>query len=213
MFTGIIEEIGKVEKVQRKRDGMLLSIEACGVLEDMKAGDSIAVDGVCLTVVEKGSENFQVEVGKETLKSTTFSSLKTGKEVNLERPLTLAGRLGGHIITGHVDGKGKIVEKEAGKEFGIKISYPPSFSRYLIKKGSIAVDGISLTVQEVEENFFHTYLISHTSTNTTLSKKKVGDEVNLEFDFLVKIFHKWWEEKKGKTDFRTLLDRAGFLSP
>lgn len=212
MFTGIIEEIGKVKKVQRKREGILLSIEASKVTREMQVGDSIAVDGVCLTVVEKEKKGFQVEVGKATLNSTTFSSLQTGKEVNLERPLTLSTRLGGHIITGHVDGKGEIIEKGQGEEFNIKISYPPSFSHYLIKKGSIAVDGISLTIQEVAENFFQTYIISHTSATTTLSKKKVGEEVNLEFDFLVKMFHKWWEEKKGKNDFHTLLERAGFLS-
>ncbi|NOZ64856.1 MAG: riboflavin synthase [Caldiserica bacterium] len=212
MFTGIIEEIGKVTKVIKKAKGILLNIEATRVMKEMEIGDSIAVDGVCLTIVKKGATYFQVEVGEATLRSTTFMGLKTGKAVNLERPLTLSTRLGGHIITGHVDGKGKIIEKEAGKEFNIKISYPPSFSHYLIKKGSIAVDGISLTVQEVEKSFFQTYVIPHTSATTTLSNKKVGDEVNLEFDFLIKIFHKWWEERNTKTDFHTLLAQAGFLS-
>ncbi len=211
MFTGIIEEVGRVKRVVRKGKGIVLTVEASRVMEEVKIGESIAVDGACLTIIEKGKGSFQVEVSPVTLKSTTFSSIEAGDRVNLERPLSLASRLGGHIITGHVDGKGKIVEKGRGKEFDLRISYPLSFSHYLIKRGSVAVDGVSLTVQELDGSTFETYIISHTSSNTTLGEKKVGDEVNLEFDFLIKLFHKWWKEKKGKDNLLSLLETTGFL--
>ena len=211
MFTGIIEETGTVKRVTRENERVFLTIEANKVVEGMKMGESIGVDGICLTVVKKGKINFQVEVSPVTLKNTTFSSIKIGKKVNLERPLTLATRLGGHIITGHIDGKGKIVERKGQKEFLLKVSYPSFFSPYLISKGSIAIDGISLTVQNFDNKTFQTFIISHTASNTTLGEKEVGEEVNLEFDFLMKIFHKWLEKKGKNIEFQSLLKKAGFL--
>ena len=207
MFTGIIEEIGTVKRVMRKNRGIILTVEGDKVIQGIKTGESIGINGVCLTILKKERNNFYVEVSPATLRNTTFSSIRIGKKVNLERPITLATRLGGHMVTGHVDGKGKIVEKKGEKEFLLKISYPDSFSSYLIPKGSIAIDGVSLTIQSLDKDTFQTFIISHTASNTTLKEKKVGEEVNIEFDFLIKIFYKWLNEKKP---LHSKLEKAGF---
>ncbi len=209
MFTGIIEEMGIVSKREKQGDRIVLTIKGEKIIEDLKEGDSVAVNGVCLTVIGKGNTFFQVEVSSPTLKVTNLSSLRRGEAVNLERPLKASDRLSGHIVTGHVDGKGRILEKGKGESFPMKISIPSSFSSYLVENASIAVEGVSLTVKEVGENYFTVYIIPYTAKNTTLGKKRIGELVNIELDIVAKYLRKWWgKDEKVTWD---LLKKAGFL--
>ncbi|GIU81903.1 MAG: riboflavin synthase [Acidobacteria bacterium] len=187
MFTGIIEEVGTIERIEKRDEGARIRISASLVTEDTKEGDSIAVNGVCLTALEVTPNGFSADVSYETLKRTTFSKIKVGAKVNLERSVTLQTRLGGHIVLGHVDCLGKIVSiKENGDFWTIKISYPEQIKPYLVYKGSIAVEGISLTIADLDENTFEVAIIPKTWTLTNLHTLKAGDEVNLEADIIAK---------------------------
>lgn len=187
MFTGIIEELGTVAALERKEEAARLAVSAEVVLADLKVGNSIAVDGVCLTVVELRGKTFSADLSFETLQRTTLGELKGGDRVNLERPLRFGDQLGGHLVLGHVDGVGSIQEIEpSGNGFLFRFSYPPELEGLLVFKGSIAVDGISLTVADLHEGSFSVAIIPHTFRVTTLGVKKVGAKVNLEADVLGK---------------------------
>jgi riboflavin synthase len=191
MFTGIIEETGRVERFERGADAWKLRISACAALQGAALGDSIAVNGCCLTVVKFDASGVEFDVLEETRRLTSFSALKPGSAVNLERSLSFGGKMGGHFVTGHVDGLGVIEVYEArGADRYLRVKAPAGSGRYLIHKGSIAIDGISLTVAEVEGDSFAVWLIPHTVTATNLCEKHAGDPVNLEFDLLGKYVEK-----------------------
>jgi riboflavin synthase len=178
VFTGIVEEMGRV----RRRDGGRFEFEAAVVADDANVGDSIAVNGCCLTVVEHGDNWFAVDAVGETLSRTNLGVLEPGDPVNLERPLRLADRLGGHLVQGHVDGVGQVVTPAPD----LKVAVPSELRRYLVEKGSIAVDGVSLTVVAVLDDGFTVAVIPHTVRVTTLGQRRCGDLVNLEVDLVAK---------------------------
>ena len=191
MFTGIIEELGSVKALRREAAGARITISAKLVLEGTAIGDSICVNGVCLTVVEKTADAFSADVAKETLDVTNLGSLQTGSRANLERALQLSARIGGHLVSGHVDGVGRIREKrEEGSGWRVLFDAPDAVRRYVIKKGSVAIDGISLTVADVDPAGFSVAMIPHTAKLTTLGHKKPGDTVNLESDIIGKYVEK-----------------------
>lgn len=186
MFTGLIEEVGKVSEVKLK--GSLTLYVTCNkVAKDTRIGDSIAVNGVCLTVVSAGSDRLSFEVSEETVKRSNISRLKIGDAVNLERAMVAGGRFGGHIVQGHVDCVGYITSiTPLGKHTELEVEIPPQYSDYVIEKGSIAIDGISLTVNYIKNSTVKLNIIPHTMENTNLKFRKTGDVVNLEFDILGK---------------------------
>lgn len=187
MFTGIVEELGEVVAVENLDDSSLLRLRGPLVTEGAKHGDSIAVNGVCLTVVETADGQFTADVMAETLSRSSLGALVPGSRVNLERPMALGGRLGGHLVQGHVDGTGTIVERVPGEHWEIvKIALPDGLARYVVDKGSITVDGVSLTVVEAGDDHFTVSLIPTTLDLTTLGIKQAGDPVNLEVDVLAK---------------------------
>ena len=187
MFTGIIEEIGKVIRVQRTAKSSFIEIQAEKVLTDAHIGDSIAVNGVCLTVTDMTNDTFRADVMNETLSRSSLGSLVSGSMVNLERAMATNGRFGGHIVSGHIDGTGIITDvKNDGIAVWYTISAEDSLLRYIVEKGSIAIDGISLTVAKVTNSTFSVSIIPHTASETTLSMKKTGDIVNLENDIIGK---------------------------
>ena len=198
MFTGIIEDMGAVKRMTRKGEDALLSIDTSMNLDDIKIGDSIAVNGACLTITDKSVTGFSADVSSETLARTSLKFLKSGDTVNLEKSLRLNSFLGGHLVLGHVDGIGKIQEK-ANRANSIQfcVEIDTAASRYIVEKGSIAVDGISLTVNRCEKNRFYVNIIPHSARNTTLGFKKVADVVNIETDIIGKYVEKLLNQGKG----------------
>ncbi|WHH61725.1 riboflavin synthase [Petroclostridium sp. X23] len=191
MFTGIVEEIGKVKGIEFGTQSIKLSIYCRNILEDVHIGDSISTNGVCLTVTKLYPDSFTADVMPETLRKTSLNSLKAGSKLNLERALRADGRLGGHFVTGHIDGTGTIIEKKReGNAIWIGISAHQDIMRHIVNKGSIAIDGTSLTVAIVDEKGFKVSLIPHTADVTILSLKNIGDIVNLECDILGKYIEK-----------------------
>jgi len=191
MFTGIVEEIGKVAGITKTRVGASLKIKTKSIGADAKLGDSVAINGVCLSVVEIKGDILSFDVIRETLSNTSLGDLKINDPLNLERSLKPDSRMGGHFVTGHIDYKGKIESMIKGSEgIGVKIYLPEEFSNFVVKKGSVALDGISLTVAEVERKNFTVYLIPHTLKVTTLGNKKKGDFLNIETDLLAKYIAK-----------------------
>ena len=187
MFTGLIEEKGILTEKIPTGDGFQFEIRAEKVLEDLNIGSSIAVNGCCLTVVKRTERTFSVDTIEETLNKTNLGILKQGDKVNLERPLKADARLGGHFVLGHIDTTGKIEDiKELSNSHWMTISYPEKFNQYLIYVGSVAIDGVSMTVAELKNNSFSVGIIPHTWKETIFSEKKIGDTVNLEFDVLGK---------------------------
>lgn len=187
MFTGIVEELGEVVALDREGDSARLTVRGPLVVSDAVHGASIAVNGVCLTVVDVKDEAFTVDVMKETLDRSSLAALAPGSPVNLERPVRPADRLGGHIVQGHVDGVGEIVSREPGDGWDVvTVALPAGLARYVVDKGSIAVDGISLTVVEARDDAFTVALIPTTLELTTLGRKRPGDPVNLEVDVVAK---------------------------
>ncbi|WP_127469222.1 riboflavin synthase [Streptomyces sp. B27] len=198
MFTGIVEELGEVTAVEQLDDASRFRLRGPLVTEGAQHGDSIAVNGVCLTVVETGDGEFTADVMAETLKRSSLGALTTGSRVNLERPMALGGRLGGHIVQGHVDGTGTIVERTPSEHWEIvKVSLPPELTRYVVEKGSITVDGVSLTVVEAAADFFTISLIATTLALTTLGRKQPGDPVNLEVDVIAKYVERLLGDRSG----------------
>ena len=191
MFTGIIEEVGKVVSFAPAGRAWSLQVAASTVTRDVALGDSIAVNGCCLTAVRFDAGNLWFDVLEETRRLTSFNELAAGSPVNLERSVQPSGRMGGHFVTGHVDALGRILVLEPrGKDHYLRVQAPGGFGRYLVYKGSIAIDGISLTVAEVEGDTLAVWLIPHTLAATNLSAKKAGSGVNLEFDLLAKYVEK-----------------------
>ena len=187
MFTGLIEEIGTIQSILKGTKSAKIVIQAKKVLEKVQLGDSIAVNGVCLTVTDFTSHSFAVDVMAETIGRTNLGDLTAGSKVNLERALRLGDRLGGHLVSGHIDGLGIIRDfKQEDNAVWVSISAPPEILKYIIQKGSIAIDGISLTVAYVDERVFKVSIIPHTKNVTTLLKKSPGDAVNLECDMIGK---------------------------
>jgi riboflavin synthase len=196
MFTGLVEELGLLRAMARGADSARLSIEAREVLKNVRLGDSIAVNGVCLTVVEFNGGLFAADVMAETLAKSNLGRLKPGDRVNLERAMALGDRLGGHLVSGHVDGVGTITGKEKRDIATIvTISAPLEVIRYIIKKGSIAVDGASLTVVDFNANSFQVSLIPHTAHKTTVGFKNIGESVNLESDLVGKYIERLMEPR------------------
>lgn len=196
MFTGIVEEIGNVKAVKRNGPSLRLELSGAVVLEDVKLGDSISVNGICLTVTTFNDKTFTVDVMPETLKASSLDGVRPGTKVNLERAMPANGRFGGHFVSGHVDGVGRIVKKRPlANAVYIDISCESSLLSYIVPKGSISVDGTSLTVFEVTERGFTLSLIPHTYSETVLGMKQAGDSVNLECDMLAKYMEKLVKQK------------------
>lgn len=208
MFTGIVEELGEIVAVENLGDASRFLVSGPVVTEGAKHGDSIAVNGVCLTVVDTEDGRFSADVMAETLNRSSLGALAVGSRVNLERPMALGGRLGGHLVQGHVDGTGTIVERKPSEHWEIvKVSLPAELSRYVVEKGSITVDGISLTVVDAGPDYFTVSLIPTTLDLTTLGVKQAGDPVNLEVDVLAKYVERLLGKDArplGTTDEETL---------
>ena len=191
MFTGIIQGLGTVRRMTRKGQDAVMGVETAIPLNDLKHGDSVAVNGVCLTITSISGQTFSADVSAETLARTNLQFLKAGERVNLEKALRLTDFLGGHIVLGHIDGPGKIVERTPKSgSIVLGVTVEEGLGRYIVEKGSIAVDGISLTVNRYAKDRFYVNIIPHTIENTTLSFKKAGDPVNIETDILGKYVEK-----------------------
>jgi len=187
MFTGIIEELGRVRSIEHRGQNARIVIEAHTVTDDTKQGDSIAVNGVCLTALDIQPDSFAADVSSETLARSTLGSLIPGTSVNLERAVTPSMRLGGHIVQGHVDARGKFVRVlDLGESWTVRIDYPKEIARYLVFKGSVTVEGISLTIADLTDAYFEVAIIPKTWELTNLSHLKPGDDVNLEVDIIAK---------------------------
>jgi riboflavin synthase len=187
MFTGIVEELGRVRSIERRGEGVRMTVEARAVTEGTREGDSIAVNGVCLTALDVRRDSFAADGSRETLQRSTLGTLRSGSPVNLERAVTPATRLGGHIVQGHVDARGRFLSaEEHGGSWTVRIAYPPEVARYLVFKGSVAVEGISLTVAALADEYFEVAIIPKTWAVTNLSSLRPGDAVNLEADIIAK---------------------------
>ena len=197
MFTGIVEELGRVAKLEPQTDAMRISITGPLVVSDSEIGDSISVNGVCLTVTSKTSDGFSADVMQETLNRSSLGQLVAGDPVNLERPVTLATRLGGHLVQGHVDGLGEVTNRVVSQNWEVLTIKPPKdLLKYIVEKGSITVDGTSLTVASVDAEVFTVSLIPETLAKTTLGIREVGHRVNLEVDVMAKYVEKLIEAQK-----------------
>ena len=208
MFTGIIEEIGKIKSVTRESRSIRLTVAVDKILEDIKIGDSICTNGVCLTVTSFDNSSFSADVMPETMDRTSLKHLKVNDPVNIERAMPANGRFGGHIVSGHIDGTG-IITKMTRDDRAVRITIQtdPEITRGIVEKGSIAIDGISLTVTDVSYDKFGVSIIEHTQDMTTLSRKKVGDTVNLENDIIGKYIEKFIGVKtENSNNDRELLD-------
>jgi len=214
MFTGITAALGSVRRLARRGEEALLEVETSLDLDDVRIGDSIAVSGVCLTVTARTPQTFAADVSAETLSRTTLRHLTAGDRVNLEKALRVGDRLGGHIVLGHVDGVARIVEKtphSGSLILGFEIT--PDIDRYVVAKGSVAVDGISLTVNSCKKNRFYVNIIPYTAAGTTLGFKKVGDEVNIETDILARHLEKLISAPKDGGVSGPAGDPAGGIDP
>lgn len=216
MFTGIIEESGKISSLEKHASGAKIRITAKIVTENTNEGDSIAVNGVCLTALDIKKDSFTADVSQETLDKSTLSKLKTGAVVNLERAVTPMTRLGGHIVQGHVDATGKFVSaKQNGDFWTVRVSFPNEIGQYLVYKGSVSVEGISLTIAELKDDYFEIAVIPKTWELTNLSSLKSGDAVNLEADVIAKyverimLYGKNTEKSEGVTMEK--LKKMGFV--
>ncbi|MDD4879864.1 MAG: riboflavin synthase [Candidatus Omnitrophica bacterium] len=212
MFTGIIEELGVVEKVNRSSEPAVFTIKAGKILEGLKKGDSVSVNGACLTVIAAGKNSFSVEAIRETLKKTCLGDLKEGEKVNLEGALLSGGKVSGHFVTGHVDGAGIIKSKKEEKgEILLEIKAAKDILDGIVLKGSVAVDGVSLTVAALDGDSFSVYIIPHTARATTLGSRKAGDKVNLETDMLGKYAAKYSGREKPSNITEKFLKDKGFI--
>lgn len=208
MFTGIVEEMGAVTSMERTLAGTRMTILASTVMGDLKIGDSVSVNGTCLTVVAKGERDFVVDVSPETLSVTTLGRLAPGAPVNLERAMKLNERIGGHLVAGHVDGVGTIRSRhQEGNAIFFTIEAPSEILRYCVTKGSITVDGISLTINEVGDHSFSVAIIPHTAKVTTLGLKQVNDTVNLESDLIGKYVERLLQERSQLPKSTPIIDK------
>lgn len=215
MFTGIIEELGFVKNFIKKSTGADIIVQCSTVLENTKIGDSIAINGCCQTVVNLTGDTFTANVSEETLKVSNFNTLKSGDRVNLERALTPSSRMGGHIVQGHVDCTGEFIQKEQLENFyNLYFKIPERESRYIVKKGSVAINGISLTVADIQENIFHVAVIPHTFENTNLKYLRLNSAVNIETDILGKYVEKLLSVSDNNSESKideTFLKENGFM--
>ena len=219
MFTGIIEGLGSITKIRSSGQGKRLTIEADYPLDHTKIGDSIAVSGACLTAVMIEGKSFEVDVSPETLSRTTFGKTKIGDRVNLERALRLSDRIDGHLVSGHIDGIGSVKNiKALGNAIIITFEVPESLSRYMIRKGSVAADGISLTINNCDKRSFEVSIIPHTAKLTNIGLKKIGDHVNIETDMIGKYVERFiitddYEKEKARKSSidQQFLAKSGFL--
>lgn len=196
MFTGIIEELGKVSAIEKQPDAIRLTIECKEVLSDLKRGDSISCSGTCLTAIEIDDSSFTADVMLETIRRSSLDGVKIGDPINLERAMTAATRFGGHVVQGHVDGVGEIVSREKSDNWDwVKIRLPEDLMKYVVHKGSITLDGISLTVNDVDGNVIAVSLIPETLRVTTLGYKNPGDKVNVEADVMAKHIERLMEKR------------------
>jgi riboflavin synthase len=201
MFTGIIEEIGKIERITPIAGGITIIIHSVKIIEDVAVNDSVCIDGVCLTVTNKSKITFLVDAVGATLEKTTFNNIKADAYVNLERSVRLSDRLGGHLVQGHVNGIGSISEiKKLGENYIVKIIVPEDLEKYLIKEGSIAINGISLTIADLNRSEISISVIPHTWQNTNLKDKEVNDKVNVEIDILAKYVEKLLTRNHNSSD-------------
>lgn len=207
MFSGIIEEVGRVKSAGRN-----LAISAEKVLEGTRLGDSISVNGACLTVIKMAGDSFTVEVMPETLRRTNLGGLRSGERVNLERALSFGGHIGGHLVQGHVDGTGKVVSIAPEAEaLLVRYSAPPEIMRYVVEKGFIAVDGVSLTVMDCDSTSFRISLVGFTRENTNLAQRRPGDLVNLEVDILAKYVERLLGRQRPSGITEDFLAEHGFM--
>jgi riboflavin synthase len=214
MFTGLVEGVGEIVEMLRQAEGVRLTVATPFPAGELTLGESVAVAGACLTVVAVTSRGFTAELSPETLARSTFNLKKAREKVNLERALRLGDRLGGHLVTGHLDGVGVLRERREGpSHIGLKFELPEAMSRYVIEKGSIAVDGVSLTVNAVAGNTFTVNIIPHTARETTIGGLKVGDRVNLEADLIGKYVEKLLKGRSPEASGVTseFLARHGFF--
>jgi riboflavin synthase len=203
MFTGIIEELGRVRSIESRGENARIVIEAHSVTEDTKHGDSIAVNGVCLTALDVAPDSFAADVSRETLERSTLGRLEPGSHVNLERAVRPATRLGGHIVQGHVDARGKFVSAtDHSGSWTVRIAFPSEIARYLVFKGSVAVEGISLTIARLEDDYFEIAVIPKTWEVTNFSYLRSGDEVNLEVDVIAKYVERMLDFHKDRISSR-----------
>ncbi len=210
MFTGIIEAIGKVTAMQRRGDLLLLTITPAAALTEMKVGDSICVSGACLTVTALSAGGFQADCSAETQERTTLGKLKPHAEVNLERALKVSDRLGGHLVTGHVDGTGSVTEvTKGGGSLVMTIRVPHELASYIVEKGSVAVEGVSLTTSRIAGDEFQGVVIPYTAQNTTLGKRRTGDRVNIEVDLIGKYVKRFMQQGGAGID-KGFLAEHGF---
>ena len=210
MFTGIIEEVGKIKNIQGGTN-YKLTITASKILEDIHLGDSIAVNGICLTAISWDNGSFTVDVMRETLERTSLHRLRAGSFVNLERALAANGRFGGHIVSGHIDGTGEIINiRRDANAVWYKIKTSEKIMEFIIEKGSIAIDGISLTMAKVDRSAFYVSVIPHTLENTILLRKKTGDIVNLENDIVGKYIKSFTDKNSNSTLCESFLKSNGF---
>jgi riboflavin synthase len=211
MFTGIVEGLGKVKRLTMKGADAVLEIETAIDLTDVSMGDSIAVNGACLTVTSKNQQSFNADVSAETLSRTTLKLLQAGHKVNLEKSLKVGGFIGGHFVLGHIDAAGRILSQtQKSGSLILAVEMNDNLSRYIVEKGSVAIDGVSLTVNKLEKNRFYVNIIPHTSVNTTLVMKKEGDWVNIETDILGKYVETLLKTPHGID--KAFLEQYGFLN-
>jgi len=211
MFTGIIEEVGKVKSLKRGARSFTLEVEASLVLEGTQVGDSIATNGVCLTVTSMTSHSFTADVMPETVNRTALGDLMAGSPVNLERALSLQTRLGGHIVSGHIDGTGRIADRrQDDTALWLTVECDSRLLRYIIEKGSVTLQGVSLTVARVDDRSFAVSLIPHTQAATTLHSARIGDIVNIENDIIAKYVEKLLGTDNPQTDIYTKMAQCGF---
>lgn len=190
MFTGLIEEIGRLDHVRQSHNGALVKISAQKILKGLRLGDSIAVDGVCLTVTKFDAGGFEADIMPTTYENTRISHLTSGSELHLERALRVGDRLGGHFVSGHVDGQASVLSlTEEGDAYRLRISRDQSFYTYVVLKGSVAINGVSLTIDKIRDKWLEVSLVKHTQGETILTKLKPGDRVNVESDMLLKFVH------------------------
>ncbi len=217
MFTGIVEAVGKIAALDSGRDSMRVTVSSARIAEDVAIGDSVAVSGVCLTVVEIAAPQLTFEAVYETLRRTTLGQRRVGDPVNLERALKADGRFGGHIVQGHIDGTGRIASiRPVGDSWFVYVEASQELLRYVVTKGSVCVDGISLTVMDADDKAFSLSIIPHTWDNTTLKDRRAGDSVNIETDIVGKYIEKLmggWAPGGGRGVTMDLLARSGYMEP
>jgi len=212
LFTGIVEDIGTLSRIEKRPAGLALGIRCALELSSVEAGDSLAVDGVCLTVTRKNQGELEFDVSQETVSATTLGQLRQGDRVHLERALALGARLGGHLVTGHVDGVGQILDRTPrGQNLDLTVLAPPEVSPFLVPKGSVAISGVSLTINEPRGDRFRVTLVPHTLLKTRLAGLKPGDPLNLEADIIGKYVRHWMQGGSGSRIDTDFLAEHGFL--